>query len=47
MSEKRVEWAERLGAILQGVVLAGLLLLAISELALVQSGATVFEYQGY
>ncbi len=44
---KRRSTAKQLGAVLQGLVLGALLTLALWELALMESGASVFQYQGY
>ncbi len=35
------------GAVIQGLVLGALLALALTELVLLDSGATIFRYQGF
>ncbi|WP_165786992.1 hypothetical protein [Pseudohalioglobus lutimaris] len=47
MSENRIKWPAQLGAVIQGLALGGMLILALSELALLQSGASIFKYQGF
>jgi hypothetical protein len=40
-------WPRRLGALLQGLTLGGLLLWALVNLMTVEMGARIFRYQGF
>lgn len=44
---KHPEWAARLGAIIQGLVLGLALVAAIVELLTTSTGAQIFRYQGF
>jgi hypothetical protein len=45
--QRRLMWARQLGAIVQGIVLGFLLVLALMELASLAGNLSPFRYQGF